>query len=96
MNKCAIAEVLIAKRESITLDPVSFLIGFIDPSQYTDKLFPLTDHELVNRALFPGQDAEQSFNESNSIFLFLFFLLLFIAFALTDIGVLLGFNVTNR
>lgn len=85
MNICTFSD-----RASVKLNSLRILIGIIHPNQ---KFFQYTDNELINQALSLDQ-----VDRSNSILLLsllLFILLLFIAFTLTDTGILIGFNVTN-
>lgn len=85
MNICAFSE-----RASVKLNSLRILIGIIQPNQ---QFFQYTDNELINQAL-----SLDKVDRSNSILflsLILFILLLFIAFTLTDTGILIGFNVTN-
>lgn len=86
MNTCSFSE-----RASVQLNSLCMLIGIIQPNQ---KFFQYTDNELINRAL-----SLDKVDQSNSILLLsaiLFVLLLFIAFTLTDTGILIGFNVKSR
>lgn len=90
MNICTFSE-----RASVKLNSLRILIGIIHPNQ---KFFQYTDNELINRAL-SLEKVDQIYSQSNSNFLLLLLLLvllLFTAFALTDTGIIIGFNVTSR
>lgn len=91
MNICTLSE----RATSLKLSSLRILIGIIHPNQ---QFFHFNDNELINRAL-SLEKVDQFYGQSNSILflsLLLFVLLIFIAIALTDIGILIGFNVTNR
>ena len=90
MNICELSE-----SDSVKLNSIGILISIIDPNQ---KYFQYTDPQLIiNRALFVENENSTNSQSNPIIFLlFLFILLLFIAIALTDTGVLLGFNIPNR
>lgn len=96
MNICELSEVASATRECFKVNSVGILSGIINPYEYyTNKnLFQFIDYELNNRTSLLDK-TEESFSQSNSIFILTFLLLLFIAIALTDTGTLLEFNANG-